>query len=86
VDHHRKPELGGERELGLEQHPLVTQRVRAVVGVEARLPDRNRPWVGEQRAKLLDTTRLGRCRAVRVDSEATVAEELARLEARAADG
>jgi hypothetical protein len=69
VDDDGQFELGCERELGLEEPPLLVLPFGAVVVVEACLADRDGAVVGQQLAQLADPVCLGRPGLVRVDAE-----------------
>jgi hypothetical protein len=48
VDDDRQAEVGRQRQLRVEEDALLAQRVGAVVAIEARLADRDRPWMRQQ--------------------------------------
>ncbi len=69
VNHDREPELGGERELRLEQPALVGRRCELANRVESGLADGDRLRVLQQLAQLVEPPRIRRCGLVRIDAE-----------------
>ena len=73
VDHDRQPELVGERELRVEEPPLLDRASRSVRNaVEPGLADRDGLRMREQLAELVEPAGLRRRRLVRVDAERRV--------------
>jgi hypothetical protein len=69
VDDDRLAELGRDFELGLEEVALPVAGSPVAEVVEPGLPHRDRFVVLQQLAELVDPTRLGVVRLVRVDAE-----------------